>query len=168
MRVPTRGVTLLELMFVGAFFLVVLTVLTLCLRQTLASQRQIDHASEAMVRLELSRLKLSGLLRRSFLDQTMELNSPASSLNLRLFQPGTNGPALDSLGEPLPGESGTLLLDPTGNLVLQGLSNPQLVSTLGQGSSFSVTRLSESRFRFRLEAQDAKLAAREMVFEAGF
>ena len=136
MRLSSRGVTLLELMFVCGLFLVVLTVLTMSLRQTAMSQNQLDKGSEAMVNLELSRLKLSGLLRRSELGGPLEFDTPVSELTLRLYEMNDGRPGLNA--------------------------------RLGEGSELEITRISESRFRFRLQASDGQKEPREMVFEAGF
>ena len=166
-RLPSRGVTLLELMFVCGLFLIVLTVLAMSLRQTAMSQQQLGKGSEAMVNLELSRLKLSGLLRRSQLGGPLDLDTPVSELTLRLYEMNDGRPRLNAQGEPVPGEVGTLVLQ-QGNLVITGISEPYLVSHLGEGAGFEAVRISESRFRFRLQAADGQKEAREMVFEAGF
>ena len=167
MRLSSRGVTLLELMFVCGLFLVVLTVLTMSLRQTAMSQNQLDKGAEAMVNLELSRLKLSGLLRRSRLGGPLEFDTPVSELTLQLYEMNDGRPRLNAQGEPISGEMGTLVLE-QGNLVVTGMSEPYLVSRLGEGAGFEVSRISESRLRFRLQASDGQEKAREMVFEAGF
>lgn len=167
MRLSSRGVTLLELMFVCGLFLVVLTVLTMSLRQTAMSQNQLDKGSEAMVNLELSRLKLSGLLRRSELGGPLEYHTPVSELTLRLYEMNDGRPGLNAQGEPMLGEVGTLVLE-EGNLLVTGMSEPYLVSRLGEGAKLEITRISESRFRFRLQASDGQKEPREMVFEAGF
>jgi hypothetical protein len=168
-RLSARGVTLVELMFVCGLFALVLTVLAASLRQTAASQKQLDRGSEVLVTMELTRLKIGELLRRSELGAPMPYDTPANQLTVNPFRmEPSGGPQLNARGLPVVGPSATLALEGEGNLVLRGGGTQTLISRLGRDATFQVTRVSESRFLFRLTADDGMKEPREFVFISGF
>ena len=168
-RLSTRGVTLIELMFVCGLFAIVLTILAVSLRQTVASQKQLDQGAGVLVSLELTRLKLSALLRRSELGDSMDFGTPSDRLTLRLHEMDSPGkPKLDALGAPIQGGLAVVMMEDEGRLVLREAAAATLVSRLGEDATFEVTRISENRFRFRLTADDGLGEPRELVFLSGF
>jgi hypothetical protein len=172
-RLSARGVTLVELMFVCGMFAVVLTVLAMSLRQTVASHKQLDEGSEVLVSLELTRLKVSNLLVRSELMGPVEVGVPDSQLPLRLFELKASGqPMLDAQGIPVVGEAATLAIEEDGKLVVRGETTQSLLARLGEGATFEATRVSESRILFRVTAgyspEVGMKQSRELVFVAGF
>ena len=172
-RLSARGVTLVELMFVCGLFALVLTVLAASLRQTVASHKQLDEGSEALVSLELTRLKVSNLLNRSELMGPVEVGVTDTQLPLRLYEVKASGqPVLDAQGMPVVGETAILALEGDGKLVLRGETTQAMLARLGKGATFEVTRVSESRIRFRVTAGYAPVEgmkeSRELVFVTGF
>lgn len=168
MRVSQRGVTLVELLFVCGLFVLVLTVLAASLKQTVASHKQLDAGSDALIGLELSRLRISDLLRKSQMATAIEPGVASGEVPLTLFQTESSGrPLLDAQGMPLPGDNVTLRLEGE-NLVLRGDTSHSLLSRLGPGAGFEATRITENRFRFKLTVDNKLEEPRELVFEAGF
>lgn len=163
------GVTLIELLFVSGMFVAVLTMFLMLMSRTMNSQKQLDTVSSAATSLEVARLRLSELFRRSRLDAPIDFSAPAASVSVTLFQTRPDGSIIiDSTGQPVLGNSVDVGLDSTGNLTYLDGSAQKLLAALSPNATFEVERISSARVRVRLEVDGHQQKRRSLVFEAAF